>query len=444
MKKVLKLLMIPYNSSIYYNQMLRGFAEAFRSKGHKVIVLSNIVSKETIRRYIEIEKIDLIISINRFIGCDFEISIPLFCWIQDTFIYTEEIISNKIGLNEYVYTLGSPFTLGFKSIPKKFIGSLVTGVDKKIIQRNNEFVWNRDISICGFIPDIKNDRFIYTIDKFLDRLTPNHWMIYQYLCTLISKNYISKKIRITIQDYVESLYQPLKGGLKPKELGNDIMNLIGLQLPTFVTPKAVYTHMLDNVVDFHGVKIETTHKLITTKILRLIDFYVNTYPRGIDRRILADLTIDNFTDKIIEFNGYGWDTYQKYKSYSRPNIDKPEKLYEAYRGSKINLHNNTHGMGLHSRVLEAMAVGGFVMTHRSDENDSLEGGILTAFEANEHFGFYDVSNFKESIECWLDDDYRRINTIKKAQEEIIKNHLWEDRVEQVIKDYYMVLEKKSE
>ena len=58
MKKVLKLLMIPYNSSVYYNQMLRGFAGAFRSKGHKVIVLSDIVSKETIRRYIENEKMN--------------------------------------------------------------------------------------------------------------------------------------------------------------------------------------------------------------------------------------------------------------------------------------------------------------------------------------------------------------------------------------------------
>ena len=54
---------------------------------------------------------------------------------------------------------------------------------------------------------------------------------------------------------------------------------------------------------------------------------------------------------------------------------RQKKIEKIFYSSKINLTNNTHGLALHSRVIECMACEGFVMSHNSPR-DNTHGGFL--------------------------------------------------------------------
>ena len=55
----------------------------------------------------------------------------------------------------------------------------------------------------------------------------------------------------------------------------------------------------------------------------------------------------------------GWENYNFFKNYYMHNIEDQVELANVYHSTMVNLYNNTHGFGLHQRVLECMSVGGF-------------------------------------------------------------------------------------
>ena len=73
-----------------------------------------------------------------------------------------------------------------------------------------------------------------------------------------------------------------------------------------------------------------------------------------------------------------------FKNYYMHNIEDQVELANVYHSTMVNLYNNTHGFGLHQRVLECMSVGGFIMMHPS-KSDQLPGGVLTSFEEKKTF-----------------------------------------------------------
>jgi Glycosyl transferases group 1 len=105
----------------------------------------------------------------------------------------------------------------------------------------------------------------------------------------------------------------------------------------------------------------------------------------------------------------------------------------VYRRSKINLANNTHGLGIHSRTLECMAVGGFIFMHDSP-HDSKAGGMLTEFEPDVHYGRYTVESFHEEAVRWLKDSEGRRRVGMQATERIRQRHCWHHRARQIIDD----------
>src|SRR5262245_53357425 len=108
-------------------------------------------------------------------------------------------------------------------------------------------------------------------------------------------------------------------------------------------------------------------------------------------------------------------------------------LLAAYRRSRINLANNTHGFGLHSRTLECMAVGGFVFTHTSP-HDTKPGGMLTAFEAGVHFGSFTPETFQDEARRWLKDAADRTKAGERAAAVVREKHMWSNRAQQIIDD----------
>lgn len=245
--KSLRILLIPYNDSDYYNNMLEGLAFEFNEMRHTAIVLSTTPSLNQLKKIISEQKFDLILSINKIIGRNEKIKIPLFCWIQDVFPDTEKTLSQCIADNEYIYTFGDPCNLGFEESPPNYLGSLITGVSKFDTNFNNEKKWNLDISFCGYIPSplklAKNPRFL---EFFYDKLFFISINLYQYLTCLSGPGYLTRNTHALIKDIVESTYEPLTGSLNvvllEKKLEKQFISL--KKIVILIIPQKTYFHLV--------------------------------------------------------------------------------------------------------------------------------------------------------------------------------------------------------
>jgi len=433
LSKSLIILLIPYNDSDYYVNMLEGLAFVFNEIGHKAIVLTKPPSINEIKKIVAEQKIDLILSINKIIGRNEKIKTPLFCWIQDVFPGTENTLKQYLGDNEYIYTFGDPHDLGFEESPPNYLGSLITGVSKLDTNFNNEKKWDLDISFCGYIPSplyiAKNPRFL---ELFYDKLFFTSKNLYQYLTCLSGPGYLTRNTHALIKGIVESTYKPLRGSLDVVLLEKKIREII-----CYPKKNNLVNGHLENLFSPNINNTKNLFWLIDTKIDRLIRYYVHTYPRYLDRDFLLQNVISSFPEKKIKIYGIGWDTHPRYKKFTHPHINNKHDLHNIYKLSKINLNNNTHGFGLHSRVLECINAGGFLMTHKSN-SDNGPGGILSSFEENKHFGFYDPNDLYSSISEWLNNDNKRLNAVKDAQKVILSEHLWRYRANQILNDYNLI------
>lgn len=430
--KSLKILLIPYNDSAYYTSMLNGLASEFNEMRHKAIVLLNPPSSNELKKIISEQKIDLVLSVNKILGRNEKIKIPLFCWIQDVFPSTEKTLTQYLGDNEYIYTFGDSHDLGFEELPPNYLGSLITGVSKLDTNFNNEKKWDLDISFCGYIPSPlnlgKNPRFL---ELFYDKFFVTSKNLYQFLTCFTGPGYLTRNTHTLIKEIVESTYKPLRGSLDVVMLEEKIREII-----RYSKKDDQANDGLENFFSHNG-NTKNLFWLISTKIDRLIRYYVHTYPRYLDRDYLLQNVISSFPEKKIKIYGIGWDTHPRYKKFSHPHVNNKHDLYNIYKLSKINLNNNTHGFGLHSRVLECINAGGFLMTHKSN-SDNGPGGILSSFEENKHFGFYDPNDLYSSISEWLKNDNKRLNAVKDAQKIIFSEHLWRYRANQILNDYNLI------
>jgi glycosyltransferase involved in cell wall biosynthesis len=105
----------------------------------------------------------------------------------------------------------------------------------------------------------------------------------------------------------------------------------------------------------------------------------------------------------------------------------------VFSRSRLNLANNTHGLGLHSRTLECMAVGGFIFTHASAADDK-PGGMHTTFTPDVHYGVYTPDTIAETARRWLRDEARREKAAAEARAIVRQSHTWRRRAEQILAD----------
>ena len=86
-----------------------------------------------------------------------------------------------------------------------------------------------------------------------------------------------------------------------------------------------------------------------------------------------------------------------------------------------------------SRILESMASGGLILSHKSP-HDTKMGHSMYHFDEGTHFGFYDPNNFVESVDKYLNDKDLREKLILNSYEIVSKYHKWDDRALQITKD----------
>lgn len=127
--------------------------------------------------------------------------------------------------------------------------------------------------------------------------------------------------------------------------------------------------------------------------------------------------------------GEGWDQIAKYRPWHCGVVANGRPLAEAYQKHKVVLHT---GLNMHSRVMEAMAAGGFVVI-RHDGADYLPGGLNDHLTIGEDIlSFQDVPELQATIRRALSDEAWRQQVIARGRRLVLENESYRNRACQLL------------
>lgn len=429
----MKILLIPAHSSIYDYNMIFELSEALKLKGLECFPLRNPINNFTLKKLCETYNFDVVFQVNRFRPSKNILpkKIRHISWFQDVFPTT--LKSNIDFLDQDIlYTLGNKKLLGLEDFNKIKSFALYTGVNKKDLHKYSylEKKYVKDFSLVGFIPtanfniDISPKEFL---SNEISELIRNIPFISNIKSVRLLNNYLTRINNRLINDLksgIELNYLPLTGSLNIKNLEDIIFELLPYSKK--------YKEKLKMIQNEEQYKLFNPGIFnFNLKLNQFINWLVIDYPRYLDRILLVELA--NKVSNSITLYGKGWEHYPEYTAYYKGIIHNKIDLYKNYRNTKINLSNNNHGIGLHSRNLECMGIGGFIMYHKT-VHDDMEGTLLQDFEPNKHFGQFTVDNFEEQAKFWIKNTKKRELAGELARKVVLKKHLWEHRAQQILKD----------
>lgn len=326
---------------------------------------------------------DVVIDINRarpeFLSKD---TIHI-AWVQDVVPADTSDYAAAARNDDMIYALGDHELIGLPDCGKFARGSLLTGVRADLLTKP-AIAPAIDLSLCGFISEPISQERDESPRFEIDR---------------------------ALRDEVEKHFVPLTGSLRVGEM---------MQLMTVRFRAAM-----------HGKFKDADLMLAYNEIPAVIGGIARDHPRRIDRTLLAQLMLA--VSKNVLFMGFNWHRHSQFFPFYKPHTNDETALHDVYQSSRINVHSNILGFGLHSRVLEAMALGGFIMTHESVE-PKRAGRITECFEPNVHFGSFTADNFVERAKYWLADEARRSKAICEARRIVAAKHTWKCRAWQILCD----------
>jgi hypothetical protein len=440
-------LIVPNFALPYDQRMVNGLASGFRELGHDAVALGSPVPADTLVKLAGAIRADVVLQVNRFRPHDPPLSpnVRHIAWFQDVFPDTSDGMRAAEREGDIVYALGDPQVLGLKADIPCFVGSLVTGVDPAVmVVKSNSSVPMTDFSLCGYIPpplvlypNIKSDLVWYLNDLF-DRMAIvgesrsfRHFR-FRLLRRYLSRDYLPYALSISLREITTALYRPLRGELDIDAL-SDALRIAARPYIKFRAQKpARHEHWsqrgrLGRLLAPYRVSGADRRTAVESHINML----AREYPRLLDRVALIEAVFE--VSRSLALYGPGWDKHNQFRVYHRGIVNDPYALLAIFQRSRINLANNTHGLGLHSRTLECMAVGGFIFMHRSP-HDKKPGGMLTSFEPDVHYGVYTPETFREQAMRWLRDEPGRTKAGGQAAVVIREKHLWRHRAQQILDD----------
>lgn len=468
-KKYLRILITPNVPSPYDQRMVKELAAGFNSIGHYAGALPTPLSTAEIVKMCKSLSIDVVLQINRIRDPDMPLPphVRHISWYQD--VYPETIddgFSETFHDSDILYSLGDPVVLGLNVKMPCYVSSLFTGVDPTILKfKHKNISKNLDFSLCGglpppvrLLPSIKTD-ILWYLDSLTRRIpligrSRIFWIIRRLIFGRhFPIDYVPYSTMIAIVQIVESFYRPLRGELDIHMLTEAMLHQSTLFEDVFTKkstkPSSRREGCLSRILKPHTKRFngrtDLKARLIrylagessfskantTSPVKKAISYFSQSYPRIMDRKTLIEAA--SRVSKSLELYGPGLNAHDFTLPYFKGVIDTQDELIEVYCRSKINLSNNTHGLGLHSRTLECMAVGGFIFMHESP-HDSKAGGMLTSFEPGVHYGSYTPENFAEEATRWLKDNSGRVRAGMQAKSMIRERHCWHHRAQQIIDD----------
>lgn len=462
-----RILITPNVAAPYDQWMVRELAAAFNGAGHFAYALSAPQSAVRLLALIESFSVDVVIQINRTRDpqVPFQPSVRHVSWYQDVFPETLDGFIEGFRDSDILYALGDPAVLGLNVRPSCYVGSLFTGVDRSVLEfRPRQSAQDIDFSLCGGLPQpvamsgIKAD-LLYHLDRRIrrwPRLGRSRliWVLRKLLFgRAISANFVPYAALLAMQEVADGFYRPLRGELDIHRLAEAMWKQCALAADLFEEiphpPPHARQDGLARLLSPHVHRFAHRRDLraklvrllagdsaffqpsIASAVRRAISYYSQSYPRIMDRIALVRAAAS--VSQSLALYGPGLGDHDFARPYYRGVINDKRELLEVYCRSRINLSNNTHGLGLHSRVLECMAAGGFIFMHESPHDDKA-GGMLTSFAPGVHYGAYTPENFAEEAGRWLKDEGARLEAGRKARAVILERHCWRHRAEQILQD----------
>lgn len=410
----MKILMIPAVANRYDQIMTDALASELRELGVQIHLLMGPVSAGTLRRLCSYFKPDVVFRINA--GRPRSVELPKgirhVCWFQDFHYITQNKELKVIENDDLIYFLGDARSLGLrKSLPCK-ISHLYTGVTASGLPTEPDGPPEYSMSLAGFIPPPRDPALKSQGETLIEQALRAPVRIPRWLRLRTNVGETSYKpwrhVPGLVSEYqatVEAGHVPLSGKLDVYEIVRALKEVSGRYYPSWLPLEYMCR---DDLVYF------STH-----------------YPRMLDRINLIRRAM-NVTSKLVLY-GPGWDQYPEFAPFAKGIINDTRQLYRLFQKSRLNLANNTHGLGLHSRNLECMHAGGVVMMHTSPQDDA-EGGMHSYFEPGVHYISFDNSDFDEVAARWLRNSSARVAMGRNAQKVILNNHLWRHRAQQILKD----------
>jgi hypothetical protein len=466
----LRILIVPNLSNSYDIRMVNGLAEGFNQLGCFARAIKGSISDHGLSQLCKNLSINVVIQINKSRPLNTELSknVRWISWYQDIFPKDLESFGQGFKQDDIIYTLGEPEALGLEENNPFFRGALFTGVGASTLNYRPVSTALKDFSLCGYIPappvlkkDLRTDLLWYLnmqLKKVPLLSRSNIYLVTLYLLfkKKLPLNYIPYSAQHEIKLIVDTIYRPLRGELDINELSGamgDIQNLFSLKKrkKNNIKPNGERTkiNLFSKIVQPYG-KIKNggiNSAVLIRKALNLsnslselseysgmenaLNYFCQTYPRLIDRKFFIQNILE--VSKSLELYGPGWESHPEFAPYHKGFVENESDLLNVYCNSRINLANNTHGLGMHSRTLECMAVGGFIFTHKS-ANDFLSSGMSQFFEPDIDYGVFEPENLKDRAAFWLRNASLRAKAATSAARKIREKHTWRHRASQIIKD----------
>jgi len=467
-KKSYRILITPNSAASYDQRMVTGLAAGFNSIGHYAAAFSVPISSAELVSLCKNLSIDVVLQVNR--TRDPDISLPsgvrFISWFQDVYPESLDGFAEKFQDSDILYSLGDPVVLGLYTKMPCFVSSLFTGVNQATLNFSHHNIQKDiDLSLCGGLPGavkiLPNEKidFLWYIDDVIShipllRKSQLLWAIRKVVFgRWLPVDYVPYSLAHLMLQVVQSCYRPLRGELDIHMLANTMLQLLNVfcdtkndsppnangrkmsRLSWYLKP---YAHRYVGRSDFRARLIRylaRESRIFQDNFMspqrKAISYFAQSYPRVMDRVALVEAAAR--VSKSLELYGPGLSSHEFTHPYLKGVIEDQDELLTIYCRSKINLNNNTHGLGLHSRTLECMAVGGFIFMHESP-HDNKSGGMHTEFEPGVHYGSYTPENFHEEALRWLGDNCGRIRAGMQAKSIIRDRHCWHHRAQQIIDD----------
>ena len=386
--------------------MLLFLARALEKKGHSTKVLQSPVSQNPFiddsvgffrnrkELHAEINKIDVLLQINRKRPCWLNKSVIHLSWFQDVAPIDNYSVQSNVSTKSLEYFFRTPRDEIYQGSAVRTVRYLFGGFSNN--NQKIEMVKDIDVNLVGYFSElfsldqdsISTDKSIYL--TFLKEVVRKPKNIFSYLLNQPLQNLnklYGTRLFCECLEIVKADYKPLCGAGSDGNLSN--MPYIKKQILNYL--------------------------------------YVE-YPRYADRSILFE-KVNNIAEKYkCVVAGPNWK-----KAYPKSPfiIDGFVSDKEIFSKSKITIHNNSHGLGLHQRVFDAIDEGSFVLMHSSPRHP---GCLENALEPNVHFGLYNSDNLTDTIEYWLSNPKKRINGVIEARKIFASDHSWDKRAEQILDD----------
>ncbi len=420
LKQNLKILLIPHKIESYDINQLEDIKSALSRAQIDSFIFKSSYNNNNLKDFLKDNSFDVIFAVNKGRPIGLDKKIRFISWFQDYF-YNSDLLLAHYEKNDIVYFYTSPDSFGVSKKIDCYSSTFYPGIDPLKFSSNLDNISSNydlvdkyqilEFSICGYVPatiltpffELYFRNYNYNEEHFIDK----YFLEWTHNLTDEKENKYEldfwKEFVVDCQVIVESSYEPLSGNLDVKLIASKMQQ-----------------------------RMKKNFKYSNSEIFKQwLPFFSTEYARYLDRLTLARL-LSKYSMNYGLFGNH-WTSIPEFESFSGKHISEQNQLFEIYKKSKINLYNNTHGLGMHSKVFEVFANGGFLALPKYKKNFALSG-INEAFNENEHFVTFTSENFEDLVNNWLFNTKERIKIAKNARDIVLSDHSWDKRIQKIIND----------